>query len=293
MLGQRHSRPRRKYRSCIRQSDAESHGRRTHCHGDLTVPSGKRHLRVIRQGDRSCARACSVLWSAAPEARGYFEDLGFVHLDGANTADFLTAVTATNERRIQDGFAGPIPTTPADFAELYQASDIAKRMREEVKAHLADEEGLKLKTQSAQHALQAKKAKTAFKSRPERANYFSQVRFALVRDSQQRWGDKWTLWVRQGTTVIQALIVGSLFYSIPDTTNGLFLRGGTVFLSLLFPLPHQLVRDHCGFFRSSGPRQAQGIFNVPTFGGVRWPRPLATCQSSSSSSSSSRSSSIS
>lgn len=44
-----------------------------------------------------------------------------------------------------------------------------------------------------------------------------------------------TLWARQATTFIQALLIGSVFYNAPANTGGLFLRGGVVFLSLLFP----------------------------------------------------------
>lgn len=44
-----------------------------------------------------------------------------------------------------------------------------------------------------------------------------------------------TLWARQATTLIQALTVGSTFYMIADDTNGLFTRGGTVFLAILYP----------------------------------------------------------
>ena len=35
-------------------------------------------------------------YGPASEARAYFEELGFVHPDGGNTADFLTSVTAVS-----------------------------------------------------------------------------------------------------------------------------------------------------------------------------------------------------
>ena len=169
------------------------------------------------------------------EARGYFENLGFECAEGANVADFLTAVTATNERKVKDGFEGKILTSPAEFEAAYKKSDIAKKMMEELETHLADKEGMDRQTKSTQEAVQQQKSKFAAKSRPEKVDYFTQVKAALIRDYQQRWGDQWTLWARQGTTLIQALIVGSLFYAIPDTTGGLFLRGGTIFLTLLYP----------------------------------------------------------
>jgi ATP-binding cassette subfamily G (WHITE) protein 2 (SNQ2) len=63
------------------------------------------------------------------DARPYFEEMGFEHLDGANTADYLTAVTATNERKIKKGMEGKVPTTPAEFAGRYAKSSIAQKMR--------------------------------------------------------------------------------------------------------------------------------------------------------------------
>ena len=175
-----------------------------------------------------------IYYGPRSEAQGYFEDLGFECTPGANVADFLTAVTATNERKIRED-AGYVPTTPADFAKAYQESKIAQRMRDEVDDHLADQTRLEEETALVKEVINSQKQRGAPKGRSERISYPGQVRAALIRDYQQRWGDQWTLWARQGTTLIQALIIGSLFYSIPKTTGGLFLRGGTVFLSLLFP----------------------------------------------------------
>lgn len=173
-----------------------------------------------------------IFYGPREEARGYFEELGFIHPDGGNTADFLTSVTATNERKIKDNH-GPVPTSPAEFAKLYQESEIAHRMRQELDEHLANQR--EQETQDTQAVVQAQKSRWAPKGRPEKVDFFTQVRAALIRDYQQRWGDQWTLWARQGTTIIQAFIVGSLFYDIPDTTGGLFLRGGTIYLAILFP----------------------------------------------------------
>ncbi|WWD19932.1 hypothetical protein CI109_104404 [Kwoniella shandongensis] len=213
------------------------------------------------------------------EARKYFEDLGFEHLDGANTADYLTAVTATNERKIKEGHEGKVPTAPVEFAEIYAKSDMAKRMREELDAHLKDTASLDRKTKEAQDVIQQQKSKGAIKGRPEKVDYFTQVKAALIRDYQQRWGDQWTLWARQGTTVVQALIVGSIFYSAPKSTGGIFLRGGTLFLSLLFPSLISLAETTAAFsgravsakhkafsmYRPSAVALAQTIGDLPIF----------------------------
>jgi ABC-type multidrug transport system ATPase subunit len=173
-----------------------------------------------------------IFYGPRGEARGYFEDLGFVHPDGGNTADFLTSVTAVNEREISKDHQGPVPTSAADFADAYQKSDIANRMREELEQHLR-EESIKAETEATQDAIQQQKSRLAPKKRAEKVDFFTQVRAALIRDYQMRWGDQWTFWARQATTFIQAWITGSLFYALPASTGGLFLRGGTIFLTLL------------------------------------------------------------
>jgi ATP-binding cassette subfamily G (WHITE) protein 2 (SNQ2) len=184
-----------------------------------------------------------IYYGPRSEARGYFEDLGFVHPDGGNTADFLTSVTAVNERQIKDGHQGPVPTSAADFLDAYQKSDIAARMRDDLEAHLRDETR-KAETEKTQEAIQHQKSKYAPNKRAEKVDFVTQVRAALIRDYQQRWGDQWTFWARQATTFIQAFLTGSLFYAIPASTGGLFLRGGTIFLTLLckFFLPYY---DRC------------------------------------------------
>ncbi|WWC85443.1 uncharacterized protein L201_000306 [Kwoniella dendrophila CBS 6074] len=212
------------------------------------------------------------------EARKYFEDLGFVHPDGGNTADFLTSVTATNERQIKEGHKGKVPTSPADFSKLYQDSELAKKMRKELDDHLADEKKSH-ETRETQDALQKEKHKLAPKKRSEKVDYITQVRAALIRDYQMRWGDQWTLWARQATTLIQALLVGSLFYMVSDTTGGLFLRGGAIFLTLLYPSLISLSETTAAFsgravlakhkafslYRPSAVLVAQTIGDLPIF----------------------------
>ncbi|OCF60041.1 ABC transporter [Kwoniella mangroviensis CBS 10435] len=219
-----------------------------------------------------------IYYGPREEARKYFEDLGFVHPDGGNTADFLTSVTATNERVIKEGHNGKAPTSPAEFSKMYEKSDIAKKMRQELDEHLKNDQKSQ-ETRDTQDALQKEKHRLAPKKRSEKVDYFTQVRAALIRDYQMRWGDQWTLWARQATTLIQALLVGSLFYSVSDTTGGLLLRGGAIFLTLLYPSLISLSETTAAFsgravlakhkafslYRPSAVLVAQTIGDLPIF----------------------------
>lgn len=48
------------------------------------------------------------------------------------------------------------------------------------------------------------------------------------------WNDKTSLVIKQGSSIVQSIILGSLFYMLPQTTAGIFTRGGTLFFCLLF-----------------------------------------------------------
>lgn len=64
--------------------------------------------------------------------------------------------------------------------------------------------------------------------------FFTQVKAATVRQVQLLKGDKPTFFLKQGTNLAQAIIAGSLFYNAPDNSAGLFSKGGSLFLALLY-----------------------------------------------------------
>ena len=47
-------------------------------------------------------------------------------------------------------------------------------------------------------------------------------------------GDQQSLFGKWGGILFQSLIVGSLFYNMPQTSAGVFPRGGVLFFMLLF-----------------------------------------------------------
>lgn len=65
-------------------------------------------------------------------------------------------------------------------------------------------------------------------------SFGAQVQACVSRQYQIIWGDKATFIIKQSSTLVQALIAGSLFYNAPANSNGLFIKGGALFLSLLY-----------------------------------------------------------
>lgn len=131
-----------------------------------------------------------IYYGPRSQARGYFEDLGFEHIDGANTADYLTAVTALAERRVKADHEGPVPMNAKEFADVYRNSAIAHQMQQELQDHLADDAALVKATTVAQDAGKASKSKGVPASWANLTPFSSQLKAALIREYQQRWGNK-------------------------------------------------------------------------------------------------------
>lgn len=95
-------------------------------------------------------------------------------------------------------------------------------------------ENAKLTTQEFREAVTADKHPSLPKKSTLTTPFFVQVYACIIRQYQIIWGDKATFIIKQAATLIQALIAGSLFYMAPDTSLGLFTKGGALFFSILF-----------------------------------------------------------
>lgn len=97
-----------------------------------------------------------------------------------------------------------------------------------------ESEAAKVWTEEFVQATYGDKAKRNSNKSPYTVSFGQQVRACVSRQYQIIWGDKQTFFIKQGSTIVQALIAGSLFYNAPDNSSGLFIKGGALFFSLLF-----------------------------------------------------------
>ncbi len=171
----------------------------------------------------------------APAARQYFVDLGFYAPPRQTTADFLTSVCDVNARRFREGFEERCPKTPAELAAAFRASDAYARVLADVadyERHLAATSHADAET--FQQSVSEAKSRTVLGRSNYTVSYWRQVLACTRREFWLLWGDKQTLYTKFAIIISMGLIVGSLFYDIPDDTSGLFLRGGAAFFSILF-----------------------------------------------------------
>lgn len=160
------------------------------------------------------------------------EAQGFVCRDGANIADFLTGVTVPSERKIDPEFADRFPRNNVELEQAYKQSQIKPIMDRELEYPNTEE--AKTNTRIFCEAISLDKSRHLPKSSPMTVSFGAQVQACVSRQYQIIWGDKATFIIKQSSTLVQALIAGSLFYNAPANSNGLFIKGGALFLSLLY-----------------------------------------------------------
>ena len=173
-----------------------------------------------------------IYYGPLDKARPFMKGLGFVCEDSANVADFLTGVTVPTERRIREGFEDRFPRTAEGIRKEYEKTEIKAEMCYEYDYPNTAE--AKTNTDMFREAIHHDKHKFLHEGSPLTISFTAQVKACIKRQYQIVWGDKSTFILKQAATLVQALVVGSLFYAASDDSSGLFSKSGAIFFSLLY-----------------------------------------------------------
>ncbi|KAF7184934.1 ABC multidrug transporter atrF [Pseudocercospora fuligena] len=198
-----------------------------------------------------------IFYGPAKSARGFMEDLGFVCAEGANVADFLTGVIVPTERKIREGFDLRFPRTAEAIQSIYEASNIKRLMESEY--DYPESSAAKKDTEAFERAVAYEKGPGWLSQRsPFTVGFAAQLNAAVKRQIQILMGDKTNVIVKQVSNVsitalllpliipasangsdfyiqiIQAFMVGSLFYNAPDDSSGLSSKSGLIFTAIMF-----------------------------------------------------------
>ncbi|KAE8372774.1 ABC-2 type transporter-domain-containing protein [Aspergillus bertholletiae] len=209
-----------------------------------------------------------VYYGRADSARRYFESLGFECAPRWTTPDFLLSVTDPQARRVREGWEDRIPRTAEEFRKAYRKSGIYK-------TSLADNENFEEELES--HKEEREAARKESDKKNYTVSFYHQVAILTHRQFLIMYGDKATLIGKWVMLTGQALITGSLFYNLPQTSAGVFTRGGVMFYVLLFNAllalaeltsffstrPVVLKHKSFSFYRPSAFALAQVIVDIP------------------------------
>lgn len=210
-----------------------------------------------------------LYFGRAEDAKKYFQNLGFECPERWTTADFLTSVTDEHERSVREGWEDRIPRSAGEFADAYRRS-------EDYQKNLRDIDDFEAELTTLAEERRRNESEKSKKKNYEIA-FHKQVLACTHRQFLVMFGDRASLFGKWGGLLFQGLIVGSLFYNLPDTAAGAFPRGGALFFLLLFNAllalaeqtaafeskPILLKHKSFSFYRPSAFAIAQTVVDVP------------------------------
>ncbi|KAF3761569.1 hypothetical protein M406DRAFT_99849 [Cryphonectria parasitica EP155] len=175
-----------------------------------------------------------VYFGPTDKARAYFEGLGFAPRPRQTTPDYVTGCTDEFEREYAQGYSPEnAPHDPETLAAAFEASAIAKDLDEEMKSYKTH---LKEETEQYENfRLAVKESKRTGAKRSVYAVGFHQQVWALMkRQFVLKMQDRLALiigWIR---SIVIAIILGTLYLNLGDTSASAFSKGGVMFIALLF-----------------------------------------------------------
>lgn len=174
-----------------------------------------------------------IYFGRCGDAREYFINLGFKCPERQTTADFLTSMTSSLERVVKVGFENKVPRTPDDFARVWKASPEYASTRREIDAYneqyLADGQYV----QEFEESRRVQQSKHQHISSPYTLSYIGQIKLCLRRGFWRLKGDPTLTLTQLFGNFSMALIMGSVFYNLPDTTDSFFSRSAVLFFAIL------------------------------------------------------------
>lgn len=166
----------------------------------------------------------------------YFYNLGYEPQPRQTTPDFLCSITDPLARIERKDFDGSRPKTASEFAQAWQESELGKRNIKQVHDAMDThtDEGVhdyrkSAKSERVRGLSRKAAADTADKhANPYVISYWQQTQLCIKRRIQLAKGDLPSLLIPIIASIIQAIIIGSTFFRISNSTSGFFSRGGVI-----------------------------------------------------------------
>ncbi|KAE8415395.1 hypothetical protein BDV36DRAFT_285413 [Aspergillus pseudocaelatus] len=178
----------------------------------------------------------------AQEAKRYFEDLGYACAEMQTISDFLTSITVPERRRFRPGWETRAPKGPIELEETFRKSPAYQKVQYDVQRYEDQRLGGKSvrcsqtdsddgSLEDFKKAIQTDKSRFVSPKSPYTISVFRQVVLCAKRQLWQIRGHMSPLYIKIISSVVYGLLVGSMFYSQPQTTAGMYSRGGVIFYS--------------------------------------------------------------
>lgn len=180
----------------------------------------------------------------AHEAKRYFEDVGYECANMQTISDFLTSITVPELRRFRPGWEERAPKGAIELEAAFRQSAVFRNVQASIgryderssvdKSHdgcLSDAESGS--AEEFKRVIQSDKSRFVSSNSPYTISLFRQIVLCSQRQMWQLKGHMGPLYIKLISAVVYGLLIGSMFYNQPQTTAGMYSRGGVLFYSSL------------------------------------------------------------
>ncbi|TVY18623.1 ZEB2-regulated ABC transporter 1 [Lachnellula arida] len=174
-----------------------------------------------------------IFFGPSKAAKAYFINMGFACAPRQTTADFLTSLTSPSERSIRPGFENRTPRTAAEFVTVWQRSTEYAQLLEDIAAY---NEKYPIGGRSAADFAASRSLQQAKHQRvksPYTLSVDQQIKLCVERGFQRLKGDASITISGIVANSIMALVVGSIFYNMQDSTADFYSRSVLLFFAIL------------------------------------------------------------
>ena len=166
-------------------------------------------------------------------AKRYFSSLGFICPDGLATSDFLTSLTNPAERIVREGFESKVPRTADDFALVWKGSKARMSLLAEIEKYLAENpvRSIKPLNKGVQHLFDRPFGRS--QRSPYVLSFSNQIVLCARRGYHRLVNDLTPPLSAIIGNAIVSIILGSIFYDMPENTGSFYGRGVLLFFTVL------------------------------------------------------------
>lgn len=174
-------------------------------------------------------------------AKQYFVSMGYECQERQTVADFLASVTSISERRFRSGWESRTPKGAVELEKAFRASVFYRNIQTKMlqydsglsasKETSSDYSLKDLDTQTFKQTVQASKSRYVPSTSSYTISFPKQVYLCTKRQLWQLKGNRTAFYIKTASTIINALLIASMFYNQPTTSDGAFSRGGFIFYS--------------------------------------------------------------